>query len=103
MKNVAVNRLGDVLPVLEPLTSESFLVDGSVAHAESAIIPEGIYRISVRTSTDDAGVMVSIGAAASATTNTGIFLAHNSAEYFFISEGQLISVIDGIINVTRFK
>lgn len=102
MKGIAVNRNGEVLPVLEPITSESFLIDGSIAHAESVILDEGIYRLSVRTSTDDAGVMISIGASASATTSTGMFLAHNNAEYFFISEGQRISVIDGIVNVTRF-
>jgi hypothetical protein len=101
---IAKNTLGESLPVLTPDTSKSFLVNGSIAHAESEKLPSGIYRISVRASTTNLGVMVkSTLDGDSATTSTGMFMAHNSTEYFVLEEGSILSVIDGIINVTPFR
>jgi hypothetical protein len=99
---IGKNSLGESLPILTPKTANAFLVNGSIAHAESNPLPSGIYRISVRTSTDNAGVMVKIYTTTvdTATTSTGMFMAHNSSEVFPLEEGSIISVIDGIINVT---
>lgn len=96
------NTLGENLSVLWPDTVNSFLVDGSSAHAESPKLKGGTYRIAVRESTDNLGVMVTVTkAGTSATTTKGMFLAHNHTEYFVFDEDEIISVIDGIINVTQ--
>ena len=101
---IAKNVKGDVLPVLTPYTAGAFQVDGSSAHAESAVLAHGIYRLSVRSSTGNAGVMITITLAGTyATTTSGMFLAHNAAEYFILEEGSIISVIDGKISVCSFK
>ena len=101
---IAKNIQGDVLPVLTPYTAGAFQVDGSIAHAEAAALPHGIYRISVRTSTGNAGVMIAISIAGTyATTTAGMFMAHNAAEYFILEEGSIISVIEGKISVCPFK
>jgi hypothetical protein len=99
---IGKNSIGETLPILTPKTASFFTVDGSIAHAESAALQVGNYRISVRTSTDSLGVMISIykGTADYATTSHGMFMPHNSTEVFALEEGSIISVIDGIINVT---
>jgi hypothetical protein len=95
------NSIGESLPVLTPKTESAFIVNGSIAHAESAKLEAGNYRIAVRLSTDNLGVMVLITlVGTSATTNTGMFMPHNSVEVFSLEEGSVISVIDGVINVT---
>ena len=102
---IPTNKNGESLPLLESVTSGSFIVDGSIAHAESAKLSQGTYRIAVRSSTGDLGVMVKITdtAADTATTTTGMWMAQGSVEYFPIAEGKHISVIDGKINVTPFN
>ena len=101
---IARNAEGAILPVLTPYTAGAFQVDGSISYANSAKLPFGIYRISVRTSTGNAGVMMKITLTAdSATTASGMFMAHNSTEYFVLEEGSIISVIDGKISVCPFK
>lgn len=96
------NTLGENLPVLWPDTVNSFLVDGSIAHAESPKLKTGTYRIAVRSSTDDLGVMITITKAGTfATTVTGLWMPQGSVEYFTFDEGEIISVIDGNINVTQ--
>jgi hypothetical protein len=96
------NSIGETLPILTPKTASAFLVDGSDSHGESAKLQAGNYRIAVRTSTGNAGVMVKIYTTTvdTATTSTGMFMPHNSSEVFPLEEGSIISVIDGIINVT---
>lgn len=101
---IAKNTQGEVLGVLWPDTVNSFLVDGSGAHAESAPLKGGKYRIAVRVSTGDFGVMITITkAGTTATTATGMFMAHNSVEFFVLDKDEIISVIDGIINVTEVQ
>jgi hypothetical protein len=102
---IPTNKAGESMPLLEAVTSGSFIVDGSIAHAESAKLPQGVYRIAVRSSTADAGVMLKITTdiANTATTTTGMFMAQGSTEYIPIPEGSYISVIDGKINVTPFN
>jgi hypothetical protein len=95
------NSIGESLPVLTPKTGSAFIVNGSIAHAESAKLEAGNYRIAVRLSTDNLGVMVVITlVGTSATTSTGMFMPHNSVEVFALEEGSVISVIDGVLNVT---
>ena len=96
------NSIGETLPILTPKTASAFLVDGSIAHAESPRLPAGNYRIAVRLSTDNLGVMIKIynQTVDTATTTTGMFLPHNAIEVFALEEGSIISVIDGTINVT---
>ena len=98
---IGKNSIGESLPILTPKTASAVLVDGSIAHAESAKLPSGNYRIAVRTSTDNLGVMITISLiGTSATTASGMFLPHNAIEVFALEEGSVISVIDGVINVT---
>jgi len=99
MGEVAKNKRGESMPVMICDTDNMFNVDGSIAHAESAALPQGIYRIAVRQSTDDAGVMIQIAAAPSATTSDGMFIPQGGVEYTLIEDGNSISVIDGVINV----
>jgi hypothetical protein len=96
------NSKGESLPILTPRTSGFFIVDGSNAHAESSPLSSGNYRVAVRVSTDNAGVMVTIYKTTTdnATTTHGMFMPHNSVEVFALEEGSIISVIDGTINVT---
>jgi hypothetical protein len=101
---IARNILGESVPVLQPDTTNMFAIDGSIAHAESAKLPTGIYRLAVRESTDDLGVMVAISlAGTSATTAAGMWMPQGSVEYVVLEEGSIISVIDGKVNVTPFK
>ena len=99
---IGKNSIGESLPILTPKTASAFLVDGSIAHAESARLPVGNYRIAVRLSTDNLGVMMKVykDTVDTATTSTGMFLPHNAIEVFALEEGSVISVIDGVINVT---
>ena len=99
---IGKNSIGESLPILTPKTASFFTVDGSIAHAESAVLSIGNYRIAVRLSTDNLGVMIKIykGTADYATTAAGMFLPHNSIEVFALEENSVISVIDGVINVT---
>lgn len=96
------NSIGENLPVLTPKTANAFLINGSGAHAESPALQAGNYRLAVRASTDNLGVMVTVykDTVANATTTTGMFMSHNITEVFALEEGSIISVIDGIVNVT---
>jgi hypothetical protein len=99
---IAVNNKSESLPVLQTDTVHSFQVDGTAAHAESGKLPVGIYRIAVRTSVNDLGVMIMITAMGTlATTTTGMYMAQGVSEYFGIEDNDIISVIDGKINVTK--
>ena len=104
---IAVNRQGDVLPVLSPVTAGSNAevnVDGTSAHAESIILSQGIYRLAVITSVDDAGLKAKINAAGvtdTATATTGMFMPNGCIEYVAIEEGSQISVINGNLNVIK--
>ena len=99
---IGKNSIGESLPILTPKKASFFTVDGSIAHAESARLQAGNYRIAVRLSTDNLGVMIKIynQTVDTATTTTGMFLPHNSIEVFALEENSVISVIDGVINVT---
>ena len=103
MEGKALSLHGDVMPVLRPVTSGSQQIAGAAyAHAESTPLNEGIYRLVVRASTDDAGAMIQISTAGdSATTTTGMYLPQGSPEYFFIKQGDIISVVDGSLNITK--
>ena len=100
---IAKNILGESLPVLQADTVNSFLVDGSIAHAGSAKKKAGIYRLTVMSSTDDAGVMIQITqAGTSATVVSGMFLSQGGVEYVALADNDIIDVISGIVNVTPF-
>ena len=100
---IARNTIGESLPVLVPDTTRMFLVDGSIAHAESGKLPQGIYRLAVKSSTDDAGLTIKITESGdTATTVAGMWMGQGSVEYVVIPEGYIISAIDGILNVTPF-
>lgn len=88
MEGKPLNIHGDLMPVMRPLTETSQQIAGvEYAHAESTPLSEGIYRLIVMASTNDAGVMIKITPTGdSATTSTGMHLAHGTAEYFFIKE-----------------
>ena len=92
-----MNRAGEAMPVLSPQTSSGVDVDGTSGHAESAVLPEGMYRIGVVSST--AGVRIDIGVAPVAVASNGLYLADQQAEYIFINAGQKISVLGGILNI----
>lgn len=100
---IPVNRKGESLPILVPDYSVVQYIDGSAAHAEGAALNDGIYRIAVVSSTDNAGVHLKISSTgASATVANGIFMPHNSFEYFAIEQGMIISAIGGKVNVVKF-
>jgi hypothetical protein len=100
---IAKNINGESLPILTPDTTKMFYIDGSVANAKCAPLNSGIYRIAVRESTSDLGVMVKITLNGdSATTTSGMWMAQGSVEYFVLQEGSIIDVIDGKLNVTPF-
>jgi hypothetical protein len=101
---IARNTLGESLPVLTPNTAGMFAIDGSVAHASSAKLSHGIYRLAVRESTTDLGVMVKITLTGdAATTTAGMWMAQGSVEYFILQEGSIIDIIDGKLNVTPMQ
>lgn len=101
MPGTSVNRLGESLPIFNPITSNSIQLDGTAGHAESAALPEGNYRLAVKSSVNNAGVMVEISDTPVVTTTTGMWLAQSWVEYFFIPEGSKISVINGLLNITK--
>lgn len=84
-----------------PDTPNMFLIDGSIAHAESAKLKSGIYRLAVKSSTSDLGVTIKITSTGdSATTVAGMWMGQGSVEFIVIPDDYIISVIDGILNVT---
>jgi hypothetical protein len=99
---VAVNRMGQPLPILTPDTTPTSVdIDGTSAHAESGKLAEGIYRLAVVSSS--AGVRIAIGAAPVASTSYGVYLADQQFEYYFIPADSKVSVLGGILNIIRFS
>lgn len=98
-----VNRKGESLPLLLPNTASAIVVDGTIAHAESAPLKAGVYRIAVE-SVVSGGVRIVITiAGTSATANTGFYLADASSEYIAIDDNMIVSVIGGKINICAFN
>lgn len=101
---IPVNKLGESLPLLTPNTTGVKIVDGTAAHAESAVLDQGIYRIAVESSVGDAGCHVTITLAGTgATILNGLFMANGLVEYFALEQGSIISVINGKLNVVPFS
>ena len=101
---IAVNKAGESLPVLTPNTSGIKIVDGTAAHAESSSLDQGIYRIAVQSSVDDAGCHVAITAAGTgATILNGLFMGNGSVEYFALEQGSIVSVLNGKLNIIPFS
>lgn len=105
MEGEAQNTHGSAMPVMRPVTSGSTLLDNvgnGYAHIESKPLEEGVYRLICIASTDNAGVMVQItNEGISATIVTGMYLAQGLPEYFFIKQGDIVSVINGSLNITK--
>lgn len=98
-----VNRKGESLPLMVAVTTSTIIVDGTSAHAESARLSQGIYRIAVE-SVASTGIHLAIideGGIAATITNS-LYMANNTSEYFAIDEGKVLSVIGGKINVVKF-
>jgi hypothetical protein len=94
---IAQNRAGEMMAVMTPQTAQAVDIDGTSGHAESSLLAEGIYRLSVVSST--AGVRVDIGASALAVASHGVYMADQQAEYYFINARQKVSVLGGILNI----
>lgn len=98
------NKLGESLPVLTPNTLGLIIVDGTSAHAESAKLSEGIYRIAVQSTVDDAGCHIAITIAGTgATVTSGLFMGNGLVEYFALDANSIVSVINGKINIVPFS
>lgn len=101
---IALNKQGESLPVLTPETTLLKIVDGTIAHAESAALIAGIYRIAVQSTVDDLGCHVAITTAGTgATVTTGLFMGNGCVEYFALPEGSIVSVINGKLNIVPFN
>jgi hypothetical protein len=101
---IPVNKRGETLPILTPNTLGLIIVDGTIAHAESAKLDEGIYRVAVQSTVDDAGCHIAITAAGTgATVTTGLFMGTGAIEYFGLEQGSIVSVINGKINIVPFS
>lgn len=100
---IPVNRKGESLPLLVPDFSTVAILDGTGAHAESAKLPEGVYRMAVESSVDGGGVHILTSAAgSSATASNGIFLGNYAYEYICVPEGHIVSVLGGKLNIAKF-
>lgn len=101
---IPVNKNGESLPILTPKTSGVIIVDGTAAHAESAPLEQGTYRLAVQSSVGDAGVHIAITTAGTAATITnGFFMGNGGVEYIGLDASSIISVINGKLNVCPFS
>ena len=100
-RGIAVNRSGEAIPVLTPLSAGGVLIDGTAAHAESSVLQSGIYRMVVETSAaDDTHVYISTAGTA-ATASNGFYMPKGAIEYFFLDQASIVSVLNGILNIVQ--
>lgn len=101
-----VDENGKAIPVLG--FGNSINIDGTLAHEESDALDAGIYRLAVKSSTAD-GITVALGPEPEEGED-GTYADENSTympvglvETIKISNGTVISVLGGILNVTRLS
>lgn len=100
----AVNREGESVAILTPKLSSIQIVDGTSGHAASTALEQGIYRIAVQSSASDAGCHIMISTTGtSATVANGIFMGNGLVEYYLLTAGSIIDVINGKINICQFS
>ena len=97
---IPLDKAGNAMPVVMLDTAKAIEIDGTLAHAESGKLAQGMYRLSVVTSVADGGVRIEIGSAPTAAAGDGSYLSHGATEYLFIKADDIISVVNGLLNVT---
>jgi len=98
-----IDRFGNSIPVLFTDTANAVDIDGTLAHAESGKLEAGMYRLAVVSSTDDLGVRIDINTDPTAVASEGIFMPNGAIEYFAIEADHIVSVLAGILNITKLS
>lgn len=97
---IAVNKNGESLPVLTPITPSVININGTAGAVASNKLPESTYRLEVTSSVGDAGLFLTVTAAGTvATSINSLHMGQGSVEYFAIPEGMIISVLNGLLNI----
>lgn len=100
---IPVDRSGNPVPIFYPDTSKAVDIDGTNNHAESNALEEGKYRLAVVSSVSQLGVRIDIGLSPTAVASLGAWIGDGQIEYFYIKVQEKISVLAGILNITRLE
>ncbi len=92
-----VDENGKPIPVLPLGASQD--IDGTSAHAETTALEAGVYRLAVVSATGD-GVRVAVGDEAVAEADS-TYMGVGQVEIIGVSYGHVISVLDGVLNITK--